>query len=236
MRRAPRSFVDPTVGRVPGWAESVRRTASVDPPMAHRDEAVTAGETDVSSAAARRCYAGEDVVASSPLGAGWAAVTTHRVLAYNPTTDGRRFEAVPRPNVAGIAVDARGDDRLLGWGLRALLYGAAAVGGGVALRAMGLARTLSVGGTVDGGGGVAPVGSVLSVIDLLLAALSTLTSVLLVVGVALGLAGLVLLSRYVLSRRTTFVIERYGDDPVRLAAPRRDGERAVRALGDALTD
>jgi hypothetical protein len=101
---------------------------------------------------------------------------------------------------------------------------------------MGLARTLSVGGTVDGGGGVAPVGSVLSVIDLLLAALSTLTSVLLVVGVALGLAGLVLLSRYVLSRRTTFVIERYGDDPVRLAAPRWDGERAVRALGDALTD
>jgi len=177
------------------------------------------------------CYNGERVVERAPLGAGWAAVTTHRVLAYNPAADGRRFEALDRLNVSDVSVDAAGDRRLLGWGLRAAIYGLAGLGGGVALRAMNLGATLSMD---PAGTGAAPVGSVLAVTDALAAALGLLTTLLLVGGTALVVGALGLLARYLRTRRPAFVVERFGDDPVRLSAPRGDGERAARALSAAL--
>lgn len=178
------------------------------------------------------CYDGERVVERAPLGAGWAAVTTHRVLAYNPTADGRRFESVDRPNVSDVTVDAAGEGRLLGWSLRAAVYGLAALGGNVALRATNLGETLSVGATA--GAGAAPVGSVLAVTDALAAALSLLTTLLLLGGAALVVGSLGLFARYYRTRRTALVVDRFGDDPVRLSAPRGDGERAARALSAAL--
>jgi hypothetical protein len=177
------------------------------------------------------CYGGERVVERTPLAAGWAAVTTHRVLAYNPAADGRRFEAVDRPNVSDVSVDAAGDQRLLGWGLRAAVYGLAALGGGVALRALNVGETLSMD---PSGTGAAPVGSVLAVADALAAALSVLTTLLLVGGVGLVVGALGLLARYLRTRRPARVIERFGDDPVRLSVPRSDGQRAARALSAAL--
>ncbi|WP_251343118.1 hypothetical protein [Haloplanus halophilus] len=183
--------------------------------------------------ATHHCYAGEDVVAEAPLGAGWAAVTTHRVLAYNPAADGRRFEAVDRPNVSSVSVDAAGDRRLLGWGLRALLYGLAGVGGGGVLRATNLVGTLSM---EAGATGAAPVGSVLAVTDALAAALATLATLLLVGGLALVAASLGLFGQYLRTRQPALVVERFGDDPVRLSAPRADGERAARSLSGALEE
>jgi len=177
------------------------------------------------------CYRGERVVERTPLGTGWAAVTTHRVLAYNPAADGRRFEAVDRPNVSAVVVDAAGDRRLLGWGLRAAVYGLAALGGGVALRAMNLGETLSMDPSSTG---AAPVGSVLAVTDALAGALAVLTTLLLGGGVALVVGSLGLLTRYLRTRRPTLVVERFGDDPVRLSVPKSDGERAARALSAAL--
>lgn len=176
------------------------------------------------------CYDGERVVERTPLGAGWAAVTTHRVLAYNPAAEGRRFEAIDRPNVSDVTVDADGDGRLLGWGLRAAVYGLAGLGGSVALRAMDLQSTLSV----DANAGAAPVGSVLAVTDALGAALGLLTTLLLVGGVGLLAGALVLFARYLRTRRPALVVERFGADPIRLPAPRPDGERAARALSTAL--
>jgi len=178
----------------------------------------------------RLCYDGERVVERAPLGAGWAAVTTHRVLAYDPAADGRRFEAVDRPNVSDVRVDADGDRQLLGWGARAAVYGVAGLGGGAALQAMDLQSTLSV----DASAGAAPVGSVLAVTDALAAALALLTTVLLVGGVALVVGALALLARYLRTRNPALVVDRFGDDPVRLSAPRGDGERAARALSAAL--
>lgn len=178
----------------------------------------------------RLCYAGERVVERTPLGAGWAAVTTHRVLAYDPAADGRRFEAVDRPNVSDVRVDADGDRRLLGWGLRAAVYGLVGLGGGVALRAMDLQSTLSM----DASAGAAPVGSVLAVTDALAAALALLTTLLLVGGGSLVVGSLALLARYLRTRNPALVLDRFGDDPVRLSAPRREGERAARALSAAL--
>jgi hypothetical protein len=194
-------------------------------------EGTTADPAGVEPSVERRCYAGESVRASTPLGAGWAAVTSHRVLAYNPAADGRRFEAVDRLNVAGVDVDAAGDQRLLYWGLRGLLYGLVAVGGGVVLRGMDLGETLSM---EPGTTGAAPVGSVLAVTDALATALATLTTLSLLGGLALLVGGLALLGRYLRTRRPALVIERFGDEPLRLAAPRADGKRAARTLSEAL--
>lgn len=177
------------------------------------------------------CYDGERVVERAPLGGGWAAVTTHRVLAYNPAAD-RRFEAIDRPNVRGVDVDASGNRRQLGWGLRAALYGVVAVGGGVALRAMDVAGTLAVGDAAR----TAPVGGVLAVTDALASAVATLTSLLLVGGGVLLCVAVVCFGRYLRTRRPALVIERFGDGPVRLSAPRSDGERAATTLSDALEE
>jgi hypothetical protein len=179
----------------------------------------------------RLCYDGERVVASATLGAGWAAVTSHRVLAYDPSADGRRFAAVQRPNVGDVAVDASGDRRLLGWGLRAGVYGLAALGGGVGLRAVDLASTLSVGGGVAS----APVGGVLAVIETLASAFAALATLLLGGGALAVAVGVALLVRYRRTRRPALVIDRYGDDPVRLSVDRADGERAAAALSAALS-
>jgi len=176
------------------------------------------------------CYDGERVVERAPLGAGWAAVTTHRVLAYNPDADGRRFEAIDRPNVSDVTVDAAGDRRLLGGGLRAGVYGLAGVGGGAALRAMDLGETLSVNANT----GAAPIGSVLAVTDALAGALALLTTLLLVGGIGLVGGSLALLARYVRTRRPALVVDRFGAEPIRLVAPRSDGERAATALSAAL--
>jgi hypothetical protein len=179
-----------------------------------------------------RCYGGERVLERAPLGAGWAAVTTHRVLAYNPAADGRRFEAVARPNVRGIDVDAAGDRRRLAWGARAALYGLVGLGGGVALRALDVAATLSVGSTA----GDAPIGGLLAVTDALAGAVAAFTTLLWLGGVALLIVGVGLLASYLRTRRPALVIDRFGDEPIRLSAPRGDGERAATALSAALAE
>jgi hypothetical protein len=178
----------------------------------------------------RFCYAGERVVAAESLGAGWAAVTSHRVLAYDPAADGRRFVAAARPNVSDVVVDASGDRRLLGWGLRAGVYGLAALGGGVALRAVEFASALSV----DPGAGSAPVGGVLAVTDALVGMISLLTTLLLGGGALAVLVAVALVARYRRTRRPALVIERHGDGSIRLPATRSDGER-VAALSAALS-
>jgi len=178
------------------------------------------------------CFAGERVVERAPLGAGWAAVTTHRVLAYNPAADGRRFEAVDRPNVRGIDVDVSGDPRYPRWGLRAALYGLVGLGGGVALRALNVAGTLSVGETARS----APVGGVLAVTDAVAGAVATLATLLVGGGALLLLVAVALLGRYRRTRDPALVVDRFGDDPVRLPTPRSDGERAATTLSAALTE
>lgn len=176
------------------------------------------------------CYAGERVVERAALGDGWVAVTSHRVLAYDPAADGRRFEAVHRPNVSTIDVDAEGERRLLGWSLRAGVYGLVAVGGSVALRAMRLGETLAVGTSAAG----APIGSVLAVTDALVAALSLLTTLLLVGGVGLCAGALALGWRYLRTRQPALVIERFGEGDVRLPVARSEGTRVSQTLSAAL--
>ncbi|WP_435068716.1 hypothetical protein [Haloplanus sp. C73] len=176
------------------------------------------------------CYAGEQVVENASLGDGWVAVTSHRVLAYDPAADGRRFEAVPRPNVSSVGVDAEGERQLLGWSLRAGVYGLVAVGGSVALRAMGLGETLAVSASAEG----APIGSVLAVTDALVAALSLLTTLLLVGGVGLCAGALALGWRYLRTRQPALVIERFGESDVRLPVARSEGTRVSQTLSAAL--
>ena len=219
--------MDDGIGRPPGDAgdgNGSRSTAS------GRERTDPSTGTDTGPEAL--CYDGERVVERAPLGAGWAAVTTHRVLAYNPAADGRRFEAVDRPNVRGIDVDASGDPRYLRWGVRAALYGLVGLGGGVALRVLNVASTLSVGEAARD----APVGGVLAVTDAIAGAVATLATLLPVGGVALLVGGVALLGLYLRTRDPALVVDRFGDDPVRLPAPRTDGERAATALSTALTD
>jgi hypothetical protein len=192
--------------------------------------------TETATAPEDLCYAGEEVVTRAPLGRGWAAVTSHRVLAYNPGGESRRFESVHRPNVSGVSLDVRGDRLTLRWTLRAAAYGAAGLVGGLVLRRLELASALSVGADAGAGAGAVPLGGLLSVVDVLAAGLAALATLLLGGGGLLLVVAALLGVRYVRTRRTTLLVDRFGGDPVRVPAPRRDGERAATALSAALAD
>jgi hypothetical protein len=151
------------------------------------------------------------------------------VLAYAPEAD-RRFAAVDRPNVRDVDVDAAGDRRLLGWGVRGGVYGLAAVAGGLALDAVALGSTLSV----DAPAGRAPVSGVLAVTDALADAFALLTTLLLGGGGLVVVAALCVLARYYRTRRPGLVVERFGAESIRLPASRSESERAATALSAAL--
>lgn len=63
---------------------------------------------DATAALQRSCYGGEVLEAAVPAGGGAVGVTSHRVLVLTPDGPGRRFRAVDRPNVLGVAAGTSG--------------------------------------------------------------------------------------------------------------------------------
>ena len=54
-------------------------------------------------------YAGEEIEERVSLGRNEVVVTTHRVIALVPATDGERYRTVDRPNVTGVTDGADGE-------------------------------------------------------------------------------------------------------------------------------
>jgi len=59
----------------------------------------------------RWCYAGEEPETVAAMGDGRVAVTTHRLLLFDPSDGGQPLLNVARPNVLGVPVDASGRPR-----------------------------------------------------------------------------------------------------------------------------
>lgn len=182
----------------------------------------------------RYLLAGESLVERVDVGRGWVAATTHRVLVFDPDGEGKRFEAIDRPNVVGIRTTSGGDQSTLGYASRAGAYGLLFLGGWIAARSFGLGSLFDV----DAGVADAPgVDGLLSMLSLAGTLFDVLVTALLVGGVVAGGAAVVLFGRYYRSRRPTLVVERAGGDDVTLGLPSDGvGEQVVGTLERTLAD
>jgi hypothetical protein len=182
----------------------------------------------------RYLLAGETVVEGVDVGRGWVAATTHRVLVFDPDSDGRRFEAVDRPNVVGVRTSGGGDPTPLAYLPRAVVYSVLLLGGGLVARSYGLRSLFSVSTDAAEMPGVSGVTSMLSLAGVLM---GLLVDALLVGGVVAGLAALALAAWYLRSRHPALVIERAGDDDVTFRLPSAAvGDRVVETLERVLSD
>jgi len=168
-------------------------------------------------------YDGEDVDTEVEVGEGAVVVTSHRVLAFTPESDGANYDYVDRPNVAGVERTARGTVAYLFHAVRALLVG------GVLLAAGQLVSLDDMVGGVDlgttGGAGMG-LGSFLSMMQTLLDVLAMLDEIMTAGGAVALLLATLLLGAYAWSREDLLVVEVAGDDDLELPAD-EDGDDPV---------
>jgi hypothetical protein len=149
--------------------------------------------------AERLCYEGEEITDTVRLGEGGVVVTTHRVLAFSPHGDGANFQQADRPNVEDVGRDDGGDTRWLERGAKALVVGTILVIAGSAVDLEGMVGDVSL----SSASGVAGIGSLLGLLQGLLAFLAVLDDLLVLAG---GLALLVTVAAfgaYLWTRETT---------------------------------
>lgn len=176
----------------------------------------------------------ETLQAAVGVGDGWLAVTSHRLLVFDPEGDGKHLRAPNRLNVGGVRATAAGDSRLLGLTARAAVYAVLLFGGWLLARQVGLASLLDVRQTGTEAAGLGALQSILSTVDALLGFL--VTGLLAAAAVA-GLAALGLGARYLQRRERTVRVDLVGGDAVELPVPSdADGERAARRVSEALDD
>lgn len=179
----------------------------------------------------RLCYAGEELLATEPIGSGVVGVTTHRLLVLTPDGPGARFRAVDRPNVTGVAVKTDGPTSHRDRGAQAGVVG------------IGL---LLAGAFIDLGGLINPVespsgvgiGGILSLIDVLIAALDLVDEALTIMGLLAVVVALGSLAWYLRGRERVLEIAVAGRDPYRVPIARTDSpaaERLEAALEEAAT-
>jgi len=81
---------------------------------------MTSAPSDPPAAIDRLCYAGESVLDTACVGGATVTVTSHRVLALTPSSDGPTLQEAALPNVEDVELTSAGD---LAHGWRAVRYG-----------------------------------------------------------------------------------------------------------------
>lgn len=153
-------------------------------------------------------YDGESVRETVDVGDARVVVTSHRVLAFDPNADGKRFQQVQRPNVLGVTTGANTERSLLARGSRWIAYGGIMIVTGALVDLDSVLGDVSLGGS---GGGVG-LGGVLGVLQGMLDLLRQLDDLLQFVGGLVLLLGGLALGAYLLTRDTCLVVRVAGDD------------------------
>lgn len=168
--------------------------------------------TDWANEVDRLLFEGERVEESLDVGSDRLVVTTHRVLAFMPTGSGKRFEAIHRPNVVRVDMQAGGDNDHLTRGVKAVILGFFLLAGGATVSLDGL-----LGGSVDtAGASQVGVGEIVGLLGVLQTILALVDDALLVAGlVAFGVAA-VAFTLYARSRKTDVVVSVAGGDDVHM--------------------
>jgi hypothetical protein len=155
-------------------------------------------------------------------------VTSHRVLAFTPETEGPNFSQVDWPNVDGVKTSAQSEVGLLRRGVRYGVMGAVLVVTGQTIDFRSIVGDTSVGGAaVDQMG----IGGIMSLVDSLLALMRRLDDVMQILGALALLVAAVLVGVYWYTREPTLAIEVAGGEDIHV--PRAD-EDATERLREVL--
>lgn len=171
-------------------------------------------------------YEGEQIRDAVSIEDARVLVTSHRVLAYTPDTDGPNFRDVERPNVVGVRLGAESNRSLLLRGIQWSVLGLILLGAGL------LIDFESIVGDVDLGDGADAIGAggVLGLVQQLLSLLRQFDEILQLFAGLVLLASAVAFGAYVLTREPRLHIRVAGDDvdDISLPRPADDGETVER--------
>ncbi|MEF8782540.1 MAG: hypothetical protein V5A39_06190 [Haloarculaceae archaeon] len=165
-------------------------------------------------------YDGETVRETVDLEAGQVVVTSHRVLAFTPGTNGANFRQADLPNVEGVGFGAETEANLLE---RAIRFGVV----GVVLAGFGVVVDFgSIVGDVDLTGGEAAgkigIGGMLGSIQTLLGLIRSLDQYMQLFGAVALLLAALFLGVYWYLREPTLVVEVAGEDDIHVPRTDRD--------------
>ena len=168
--------------------------------------------TDWAAEVDRLLHDGEDVEELLDVGPDRLVVTTHRLLAFMPSGDGSRFEAIHRPNVTGVELQSGGSPQHLERALKAGILGFFLIAGGATVSLDGMLT-----GSVDAAAASQTgVGDIIGFLGVLATILALVDDILLVTGlISFGVAA-VATSIYLRSRDTDVVVRVAGGDDVHL--------------------
>ncbi|MCO8242872.1 MULTISPECIES: hypothetical protein [unclassified Haladaptatus] len=175
-------------------------------------------------------FAGEEIEEEIELEGARIAVTSHRLLAFMPEGEDRRFDHEDRPNVLDARVQAAGHPDYLSWCVRSFIYGLLLVGGGYLLDSSGLLTDFGDTNTAS----AQAVAGVQGMVGTMVHAFSLLTSILLLVGGVLLLVAIILGILYLFTRSEELIIERAGRDPIRIPVDGNEAEDAARRIRAAV--
>ncbi|MFB6297679.1 MAG: hypothetical protein ABEH56_04090 [Salinirussus sp.] len=163
-------------------------------------------------------YEGETVEDAVEWDGASVVVTSHRVLAFTPETEGANFSQVDRPNVDGIETGARSRSELLERGVRYGVIGAILVVAGITIDMDSILGDVDLGAASTSQVGVG-LGGIMGVMGRMLGLLRNLDSLMQTFG-ALGLVlAAVLLGVYWFTRTPTLTIEVAGGDDIHVPRP-----------------
>ncbi|MEF8785803.1 MAG: hypothetical protein V5A45_07705 [Haloarculaceae archaeon] len=161
-------------------------------------------------------YSGESVVESVDFDSVSIVVTSHRVLAFDPESDGATFQQVDRPNVEGVSAGAQSDGSLLERGVRALIVGIVLVGAGLVVDFGSLVGDIDLRGQSTRELGI---GGIMGTLQRFLGLISQLDYLMRVFGALALFLGVVFLGVYWFTRDRTLVIEVAGGDDIHVPRP-----------------
>jgi|GEM_PF-1103477 len=154
-------------------------------------------------------------------------VTTHRLLAFTPESDGENYRAVELPNVADVRAGHEGEGTLLRQGARLAVYGAVLLAVGVFVDFGSFVPTDAFAGA---GAGQLGMGGLLSILQRFLSLIARIDEFARMIGSLLVLFAVFVVGVYLLTRdRVLEVVVAGDDDPIRVPA---DGDTIDGAVAD----
>ena len=155
-------------------------------------------------------YEGETVRRRVAVGGNEVVVTSHRLLAFTPTSDAENYRAVDLPNVADVTAGYDGEEGLLFQAGRAFLYGAVLLAVGVFVDFEAFVPTDAFAGTGDAVGRLG-LGGMFSLMNRMLELLASLDDVARAIGALVVLFSVFVLAVYLLTRDRAVVVGVAGD-------------------------
>lgn len=175
-------------------------------------------------------YNGETVSSGHELGTSSIVVTSHRVLAFTPDSEGANFRYVDRPNVDGVTVTSGGDDAHLRTALRAVAYGVAFLLAGWFLPLDSVLSNVAMPSST----GRLGLGGIAGLLQTLLGLLRNLDDLLVSFGALALLFSCVPMGVYLWSRERALVIEVAGEEDIVVPTDDEDADRLADELWGTL--